>query len=347
MLLGLIAGVLSGVNGIGGGVIIVPALVFIFGLSQHMAQGTTLALLVPPIGILAAWTYYREGYVDLKIAALICLGIFHRESLWRENCGESLKHPPRKSFRRGATAYLVEDDFFRMKKRECNICGKLFPENELISGHGVRREIARFIEDDNYEWNDQSLICKDDFNAYRIRYVGRLIEEEKGKIEILENDVIRSINENELITSNIEKDYRETTGPGDRIADRMASFGGSWQFIGLFSAVLAGWISINTLILIHRPFDPYPFILLNLILSCLAAIQAPVIIMSQKRQEARDRLRSQNDYKINLKSEIEIRTLHEKVDHLLLDQWSKMMRIQEIQLEILEEIKEDMKKRRS
>lgn len=92
-----------------------------------------------------------------------------------------------------------------------------------------------------------------------------------------------------------------------------------------------------------KPFDPYPFILLNLILSCLAAIQAPIIMMSQNRQEKKDRIRSENDYKINLKSEIEIRTLHEKVDHLLLDQWSKMMRIQEIQLEILKEISNKIK----
>ena len=96
---------------------------------------------------------------------------------------------------------------------------------------------------------------------------------------------------------------------------------------------------MNSLYLMFKPFDPYPFILMNLILSCLAAIQAPIIMMSQNRQEIKDRSRAENDYKINLKSEIEIRTLHEKVDHLLLDQWSKMMRVQELQVEILEEIR--------
>jgi uncharacterized membrane protein len=103
--------------------------------------------------------------------------------------------------------------------------------------------------------------------------------------------------------------------------------------------ILLTWIGVNSLVFIIRPFDPFPFILLNLILSCLAAIQAPIIMMSQNRQEKKDRLRSESDYKINLKAEIEIRTLHEKVDHLLLDQWSKMMKIQELQMEMLQEVK--------
>lgn len=208
----------------------------------------------------------------------------------------------------------------------------------MISGHGIRHEIEELIRNDHPEWNDNSRMCKDDFNAYRIKYIIKIIEEEKGSIEVLEDAVIDSIKENDIITFNtrIEK---EPLKVGDRISDKVASFGGSWKFIILFFAILLVWILINSLYLLLKPFDPYPFILLNLILSCLAAIQAPIIMMSQNRQEMKDRIRSENDYKINLKSEIEIRTLHEKVDHLLLDQWSKMMRIQEIQIEILEEIR--------
>jgi uncharacterized membrane protein len=131
---------------------------------------------------------------------------------------------------------------------------------------------------------------------------------------------------------------------GDRISDKVASFGGSWKFIISFSIIILVWISVNGMVLLLKPFDPFPFILLNLILSCVAAMQAPIIMMSQNRQEKKDRNRSENDYKINLKSEIEIRTLHEKVDHLLLDQWSKMMKIQEVQLEILEEIRTRIEK---
>ena len=131
---------------------------------------------------------------------------------------------------------------------------------------------------------------------------------------------------------------------GESVADKVASFGGSWRFIIIFFIILLVWIVMNSIVLLFKPFDVYPFILLNLILSCLAAIQAPIIMMSQNRQETKDRRRSENDYKINLKSEIEIRTLHEKVDHLLLDQWSKMMRIQEMQIEILEEIRNKVEK---
>ena len=115
-------------------------------------------------------------------------------------------------------------------------------------------------------------------------------------------------------------------------------FGGSWIFISLFGAFILIWIVINTVLLMVRPFDPYPFILLNLMLSCLAAVQAPIIMMSQNRQEARDRLRSESDYRVNLKAELEIRHLHEKLDHLLQHQWQRLIEIQQIQIELMNEI---------
>jgi len=110
-----------------------------------------------------------------------------------------------------------------------------------------------------------------------------------------------------------------------------------------FAAVLISWIVLNAALLLNRGFDPYPFILLNLILSCLAAIQAPIIMMSQNRAEARDRLRSENDYKVNLKAELEIRHLHEKIDHLLRKQYNRLFEIQQIQIELLEEISQKRK----
>jgi uncharacterized membrane protein len=225
---------------------------------------------------------------------------------------------------------------------KCEICKNEFQEDQLITGHGIHHEIESLITNDYPAWNDNSRICKNDFNKYRIKYITKMIEEEKGNIENLENAVISSIQDNEIITFNtsIKNEPRKI---GDRISDKVASFGGSWKFIIIFFAILLVWILINSLYLVLQPFDPYPFILLNLILSCIAAIQAPIIMMSQNRQEMKDRIRSENDYKINLKSEIEVRTLHEKVDHLLLDQWSKMMRIQEIQIEILEEIRNKIK----
>jgi uncharacterized membrane protein len=117
----------------------------------------------------------------------------------------------------------------------------------------------------------------------------------------------------------------------------MAEFGGSWRFISLFIAVMVIWIIINTIALLSKPFDPFPYILLNLVLSCLAAIQAPIIMMSQNRQEAKDRLRAEFDYRVNLKAELEIRQLHDKIDHLLEHQWQRLLEIQEIQMELLEE----------
>jgi uncharacterized membrane protein len=231
-----------------------------------------------------------------------------------------------------------------MNNVKCDICGKLFPEEELITGHGIHHEIEDLIRKDHPEWTDSSRICKDDYHTYRIRYIVSMIETERGSIEVLEDAVVDSIKKNDIITF----DSRVGEAPvrtADRISDKVASFGGSWKFILIFFAVLTGWIILNSLYLVFKPFDPYPFILMNLILSCLAAIQAPIIMMSQNRQEVKDRSRAENDYKINLKSEIEIRTLHEKVDHLLLDQWSKMMRVQELQVEILEEIRHKIEDR--
>jgi uncharacterized membrane protein len=230
-----------------------------------------------------------------------------------------------------------------MKEIKCDVCHKNFPDEQLITGHGIRHEIEGLIRNDFPEWTDNSRICREDFNKYRIKYIVRLVEEEKGSIEVLEDAVVKSINENDIITvtSGIKA---EPLKVGDRISDKVASFGGSWKFIISFFFILILWIIANSVYLMSKPFDPYPFILLNLILSCVAAMQAPIIMMSQNRQEKKDRMRSENDYKINLKSEIEIRTLHEKVDHLLLDQWSKMMNIQQIQIEILEEIRSTIKK---
>ncbi len=229
-----------------------------------------------------------------------------------------------------------------MKEVKCDICNKTFQEEQLITGHGIRHEIEKLIIYDHPEWNDKSQICKNDFNTYRMKYITKIIEEEQGSIEVLEKTVLDSIKENEIITLNTNK-INEPLKLGEILSDKIAMFGGSWKFIIIFFVILIVWILMNSIYFLINPFDPYPFILLNLILSCLAAIQAPIIIMSQNRQEIKDRLRSENDYKINLKSEIEIRTLHEKVDHLLLDQWSKMMKIQEIQIEILEEIRNKIK----
>jgi uncharacterized membrane protein len=164
------------------------------------------------------------------------------------------------------------------------------------------------------------------------------LESEKGELTSLENEVLTSLRDHETLSKNVDTEFEGEWTLGERLADRIATFGGSWIFLILFGLFLIIWIGVNSFILYAHPPDPYPYILLNLILSCLAAIQAPIIMMSQNRQEAKDRLRSEHDYQVNLKAELEIRHLHEKLDHLLSHQWERLAQIQEIQLELLAEI---------
>jgi uncharacterized membrane protein len=226
----------------------------------------------------------------------------------------------------------------RNHRQTCAVCGKTFPERDLVPGELVRDSLADAIRRDHPDWSPQQSICRGDLGAYRAKYVHSLLESEKGELTTLEQEVLESIREHEVLSSNIESEFEQAWTFGERLADRIAAFGGSWTFLICFGAFLAAWIILNTAVLILRPVDPYPFILLNLVLSCLAAIQAPIIMMSQNRQEAKDRLRSQHDYQVNLKAELEIRHLHEKLDHLLSHQWERLVQIQEVQIELLSEL---------
>jgi uncharacterized membrane protein len=220
----------------------------------------------------------------------------------------------------------------------CAICGGTAKERQLIPGAAVRDVIAREIRKDHPDWSAQSYICRPDLMKYRAKYVHSLLEDEKGELSTLEQEVLHSIQENELIAKNVDAEFDRKRSFGEKLADRIATFGGSWTFLILFGVFLVLWIGMNTLVLVVRPPDPYPFILLNLLLSCLAAIQAPIIMMSQNRQEAKDRLRSLHDYQVNLKAELEIRHLNDKLDHLLSHQWDRLTQIQEIQLDLLSEL---------
>ncbi len=222
--------------------------------------------------------------------------------------------------------------------RACAICGKTFPRRDLVPGAAVRDAIAKEIARDHPNWSPDSYVCRPDLAQYRAKYVHFLLESEKGELTTLEQEVVQSIQEHEVLAKNVDAEFEQKWSFGQRLADRIAAFGGSWTFLICFGAFLALWIGVNSIVLVWRPPDPYPFILLNLILSCLAAIQAPIIMMSQNRQEAKDRLRAQHDYQVNLKAELEIRHLHDKIDHLLSHQWDRLAQIQEIQLDLLSEI---------
>jgi uncharacterized membrane protein len=202
----------------------------------------------------------------------------------------------------------------------------------------VREPIVEIIKKTNPDWSSSGFICLTDLNRFREEYVKDVLTKGKGEVSALEQQVIKSMKEHELLSTNVNTEFDRKLTFGEHMADKMAEYAGSWRFISIFMAVLFIWIGINTLVLIQKPFDPYPFILLNLILSCIAAIQAPIIMMSQNRQEAKDRLRSEHDYRVNLKSELEIRHLHEKIDHLLMTQWQRLLEIQEVQTELMEEI---------
>ncbi|WP_157858249.1 DUF1003 domain-containing protein [Pelodictyon luteolum] len=205
----------------------------------------------------------------------------------------------------------------------------------------VRPAISRMIEQQWGGWDENGWICLDDLHDYQHRYVQKLLEEERGEISSLDKEVLQALEEQELLSRNPDIDFEAGLSTGQRLADRIATFGGSWTFIIAFGIFILLWMGLNTWLITTRPFDPFPYILLNLVLSSLAALQAPVIMMSQNRQEARDRARAINDYQVNLKAELEIRQLHQKIDHLLSRQWERLMEIQEIQIELINEIKKE------
>jgi uncharacterized membrane protein len=220
----------------------------------------------------------------------------------------------------------------------CGVCGLQKPEHEMMSCDVVRSAVATELDNSLPQWRQTGWICRDDLQEYRRRSVEAMIIRERGELTDLDKEVIESLAAHETVTENTEESYEETETLGDRIADQMASFAGSWTFILSFLAILLLWVLLNLLPVLVSTFDPYPFILLNLFLSMIAAFQAPLIMMSQRRQEEKDRLRSQNDYQINLKAELEIRHLHEKMDNMLINQWERLSKIQESQLELLEEM---------
>lgn len=203
----------------------------------------------------------------------------------------------------------------------------------------IREPLVETIRKTYPDWSSSSgFICISDLDQFRAKYVEDVLAKDKGELSVLEEQVVNSLKEHDLISKDINIEFDRKLTLGERLADKMAEYAGSWRFIGIFFGVLLLWIALNSIVLIWRPFDPYPFILLNLILSCIAAVQAPIIMMSQNRQESKDRLRSEYDYRVNLKAELEIRHLHEKMDHLLINQWQRLLEIQEMQMDLMGEL---------
>jgi uncharacterized membrane protein len=213
-----------------------------------------------------------------------------------------------------------------------------FPVSDKISAKTIRHSILNLIKKDNPDFTHDSLLSTSEYNFYREKYITEFLIKEVGELSELEKTVLDSLTKNTILTDKLEGEDQQTITIGQKIADKVASFGGSWTFIVSFVVFIFIWISINLSWFISKPFDPYPFILLNLLLSCVAALQAPVIMMSQNRQEEKDRERSKKDYMINLKSELEIRSLQEKIDHFIIDQQQELLEIQKVQVEMMTDI---------
>ena len=227
------------------------------------------------------------------------------------------------------------------KSAVCGLCGKTKSLAQGTQTELMRAGVLDLARREKPDLDSEFFVCQEDLNRLRVEHIEKLLAQEKGELSDLEEQVVESLRQHDILTENVNEQYEQAMTFGDRLSDRIAEFGGSWRFILSFGAVLLGWIVLNSVFLTRKPFDPFPYILLNLVLSCIAALQAPVIMMSQNRQEARDRLRSENDYRINLKAELEIRILNERVEHLLKRQWQRLLEIQEIQTELMREIARD------
>ena len=212
----------------------------------------------------------------------------------------------------------------------CQMCKENKNKEELIPLKLLDTQLLEFIKEKFPYCSEQGSICRSDLKKVRIQYVDEVLKKEKGELSNLEDKVLDSLKEQEIIAKNINLEFDKTLTLGERLSDKLAAFGGSWRFIIIFFALLTIWIIANSISLLNKNFDPYHFILLNLILSCLAAIQAPIIMMSQNRMETKDRIRARNDYVVNLKAELEIRNLNERIDNLLTDQWQRLLEIQKI-----------------
>lgn len=223
------------------------------------------------------------------------------------------------------------------EKSVCAITARPRARRDLVAIDALRPALADRIRQDHPELAHDALIGREQIARYRTLYVEDLLARERGELTALDRQVADSMANHETLAENTEDTYADTRTLGERLADKIADFGGSWTFILIFLAVLGIWMAINAAEGEAKAFDPYPFILLNLVLSCVAALQAPVIMMSQKRQEEKDRLRAENDYRVNLKAELEIRHLHEKMDYMISKQWQRLTEIQQIQLEIMQE----------
>lgn len=226
-----------------------------------------------------------------------------------------------------------------------DLSGKEFHSSEKVLALTIRPSIFQIIVEENPTFTNKNVLALSELNYYREKYLSNFLLHDVQELSVLEKTVISSMKDKDSLVDKIQDSTDAPMSLGQRMADKVATFGGSWSFIIAFGTFIFIWIVSNVVFLLNKGFDPYPFILLNLILSCIAAIQAPIIMMSQNRQEEKDRERSKKDYMINLKSELEIRTLHEKIDHLIMHQQRELLEIQKVQIDMMKDIAEQFNQR--
>jgi uncharacterized membrane protein len=234
-----------------------------------------------------------------------------------------------------------------METFRSDVSNKEFPVSEKISARTIRHSVLDLIKNEIPGFSHDSKLSISEYNFYREKYITEFLINEVGELSGLEKTVLDSLAKNTTLTVKLDGEDQQPSTVGQKIADKVASFGGSWTFIISFIVFISIWISVNIFWFINKTFDPYPFILLNLILSCIAALQAPVIMMSQNRQEEKDRERSRNDYMINLKSELEIRALQEKIDHFIIDQQQELLELQKVQVKMMSDILQEVEKNKN
>ncbi len=226
-------------------------------------------------------------------------------------------------------------------ERTCSITGAIVTDKDGVMWMQLRPTLQDFVKTIHDGIDAGSFISYDALNEILHAYVASLTAEETKAHDVLMHDVNKQYELDETLQPiNPRTAEDKQLSFGERLSDKIADFGGSWKFIIIFMSILVAWMILNSLFLMNKGFDPYPYILLNLMLSCVAALQAPVIMLSQNRQEDKDRERAEYDFKVNLKAETEIRLLHKKLDHLLLHQHRNMIELFQLHLDLTEQVQQ-------
>lgn len=219
----------------------------------------------------------------------------------------------------------------------CCVCHRIFPHGETVAVHSVAADVRAQLEASAGKIGEDDRVCRSDLFTARTRALLGRLERERGELTQMERDLADKATKHTSVAADIDADFNRDASLGQRAADTVARFGGSWVFVIGMVGVIGSWMLINQ----HngqRAFDPYPFILLNLVLSCIAALQAPVLLMSANRQAELDRRKANQDFLVNLKAEIEVASLHDKLDHLLHVQWEQLLELQDLQIDMLESL---------